>query len=448
MNLTVNFSEPIGPVRPLHQVGQPPFAGSSTSHFRDLTEANVKYCRLHDTGGAYGMNRFVDIPNIFRNFDADENDPASYDFAFTDWLLTAMNKAGLEPIYRLGVSIENMHNIRNYYLDPPKDFGKWARICEHIVRHYNEGWADGFHFGVRFWEIWEEPDNGENAFYNNLWSGTPEQYFELYDVTAKHLKACFGDSISVGGYGGCGFYDASACPEKYGLQAELSEEDRGMKGLRPARSEHFMKFFDDFLAYIRASGAPMDFFSWHSYATVEATLVMADYAQKKLEEYGFGDVFQMINEWNNMHSRKIWATDEAAAKFAAMLLGLHKKKSVDMMCFYDARIGHSEYGGLYHPLTQEPTGAYYALKAFGRLYGLGTEYALSAPEKYVYALAAGNEEEKAVMLTNISAEKKQVRTNLAGFRVYRVGQDAKISLCEKNAEEFELDRFETLLIVR
>ena len=26
---------------------------------------------------------------------------------------------------------------------PPKDYAKWARICEHVVRHYNEGWGWG-----------------------------------------------------------------------------------------------------------------------------------------------------------------------------------------------------------------------------------------------------------------------------------------------------------------
>ena len=58
-----------------------------------LTDAHIPYSRLHDVGGAFGSNRYVDIPNIFRNFDADGNDPASYDFAFTDELISP----GLRP---------------------------------------------------------------------------------------------------------------------------------------------------------------------------------------------------------------------------------------------------------------------------------------------------------------------------------------------------------------
>ena len=91
----------------------------------------------------------------------------------------------------MGVTIENQCYIRAYHIHPPKDFGKWARICEHIIRHYNEGWANGFHFGIVYWEIWNEPDNGLPGE-NQMWTGTDEEYFALYDVTAKHLKKCFG----------------------------------------------------------------------------------------------------------------------------------------------------------------------------------------------------------------------------------------------------------------
>ena len=118
--------------------------------FHYLTEANIPYSRLHDTYGVFGGNLFVDIPNIFRDFDADETDPASYDFVFTDALLDKMMKHGVEPYFRLGVTIENAHTLKSYRVFPPKDYHKWARICEHIIRHYNEGWANGFRYGVTY----------------------------------------------------------------------------------------------------------------------------------------------------------------------------------------------------------------------------------------------------------------------------------------------------------
>ena len=107
MKVSIDPSIRKGPIRPLHGVGQPPFAGVDFSMFSYLKDAGIPLSRLHDVGGVYGGNRFVDIPNIFRDFDADENDPESYDFVFTDVLLAGMYEYGVEPIFRLGVTIEN-----------------------------------------------------------------------------------------------------------------------------------------------------------------------------------------------------------------------------------------------------------------------------------------------------------------------------------------------------
>ena len=140
--LKVDFDERVGAVKPVNGVGQPPVLGyTGFGMFRYLKEAGIPYSRLHDVGGAYGKNIFVDVPNLFRNFDADETDPANYDFAFTDLLLANLVENGVEPYFRLGVSIENRADIRAYRVLPPKDSAKWARICEHIIRHYTEGWG-------------------------------------------------------------------------------------------------------------------------------------------------------------------------------------------------------------------------------------------------------------------------------------------------------------------
>ena len=82
--LSFDPSLPTAPMKPVHGVGQPPMLGTDFSMFHFLTEAGIPFSRLHDVGGVYGQNRFVDIPNLFRDFDADPEDPQSYDFAFTD----------------------------------------------------------------------------------------------------------------------------------------------------------------------------------------------------------------------------------------------------------------------------------------------------------------------------------------------------------------------------
>lgn len=46
--------------------------------------------RLHDVCGSCGDTYYVDIPNIFRDFDADEIDLASYVFHYSDEYITAI----------------------------------------------------------------------------------------------------------------------------------------------------------------------------------------------------------------------------------------------------------------------------------------------------------------------------------------------------------------------
>ena len=90
VNIKFDFDKKVGKIKPMHAVGQPPTSisddGIYSGMLHYLKEANIPYSRMHDVGGCFGGNYFVDVPNLFRDFDADENDPASYDFIFTDKL--------------------------------------------------------------------------------------------------------------------------------------------------------------------------------------------------------------------------------------------------------------------------------------------------------------------------------------------------------------------------
>ena len=198
--ITVNFARENGkPVYPLHGVNSGPMTKVFTYDARpQFLEAGFPFARLHDVEYPYGSGEFVDIPCIFKNFDADENDPASYNFGLTDEYIRRIVEVGCAPLFRLGISIE--HAPVKRYVYPPRDYAKWARICEHIIRHYNEGWANGFHWGIAYWEIWNESDGGNSK----MWGGTPDEFYELYVVSARHLKACF-PHLKIGG---CGFTTA------------------------------------------------------------------------------------------------------------------------------------------------------------------------------------------------------------------------------------------------
>ncbi len=440
--MNINFDQIIGKVKPMHAVGQPPFLGSDYSYIHYLKDANIPYARLHDVGGRYGGNEYVDIHNIFPDFDADENDPASYNFFYTDLLLAAMMEYDCPPIFRLGETIEN-DQAKGYparYINPPKDYAKWARICEHIIRHYNEGWADGYRYGIVYWEIWNEPDNGFRADEgplkdrNMMWTGTPLQYYELYEVTAKHLRACFGDTIKIGGYASSGLYAIFNRPEEYGVPAEYHKFYR-------ERYELFLRFFHGFLDYVKERNLPFDFFSWHSYSDVDRTIIMGNYVDRALKEKGF-TVEQHLNEWNNAHSSEGRGTAYAAAHAVAMMLGLHATNT-DMLCYYDSRIGPSTYGGMFNPITYQPFCLYYGYEAFGKLYALGNAVACETGLKDVYGLAATNGKTNAALFANIGPD-QELETNLEGYTAFLVDETHALEEIELNSARFTIKENQVL----
>ena len=421
----VNFDHTVGRIKPMHAVGQPPFVGGfcklDFTPMQILADAHIPYSRLHDVGGPFGGNRYVDIPNIFRDFDADENDPASYDFAFTDELIKALVAYGVAPYFRLGVTIENQCHIRAYRIHPPKDYGKWARICEHIVRHYNEGWADGFRFGITYFEIWNEPENRDDPKVNQMWTGTAEEYYALYDVTAKHLKKCFGDTIKVGGYAACGFYGIFSDPAKYGIDVPKREGER----YKSDKETYRISFFYGFLEYIKRNGSPIDFFSWHTYGGIDIIPYESDFVSRVLSEYGYGDIENHLNEWNLSHDRKInVGTSHASANVMAIMLAMQHKKT-DMLMYYDAKyVSVSAYGGFYDVNTYAPSNVYYAFRAFGELYALENEVACTHALDGIYALAARDGEKCSVILSNLGADTEIGLDLPDGFSVYIIDKDS------------------------
>lgn len=397
MKISVCQNQATGRIKPMHAINNAPTLPFDFYGLYDrYTEARIPYARLHDTGGSFGGAHYVDIENIFPNPDADVDDPSSYDFAFTDALVKGLIEHGVMPYYRLGATIENYQFIKPYHIYPPRDPAKWAEICEHIIMHYNEGWADGFNYGIEYWEIWNEPDNEPEIEKNPMWKGTVKEYFELYDTTARYLKARF-PNIKVGGYGSCGFY-------------AITSTDSSGVAHSSARTDYFIDFMNDFFALAAERHTPMDFFSWHSYADLKNTLVHAEYARKKLCEFGYGDIEIHFNEWNPGPMNRGEAID--AALIASQMIAM-QHTSTDMCMYYDGSM-NSSYCGIFDPVHQTTFKAYNAFLYFGELYALGNEIRLDiadAPDG-VYACAACDNERGVLLVSNITGNEVAVDIDL------------------------------------
>ena len=361
-------------MKPEHGVGQPPMAGALGNwpmmHY--LKEAGVPYSRLSDVGGWLGGGLYVDIPNLFPDFDADESNPENYRFAYTDSLVKVLVDNGVEPYFRLGVTIENFaaRGFPPLRISPPKDFAKWARICERVVRHYTEGWADGFRYRIVYWEIWNEPDFVTDE--SPMWAGTFEEYCKLYEVAAKHLKALF-PHLKIGGYGSSGL-------------AKLVQ-----KTMHRPHDHHTMQCMDDFLRFAKERSCPLDFFSIHAYDMPEAPLVpssmrtYAKYCREKLDEAGYTATELSMNEWLPRWSKP--GSARQAALCASLLIAL-QDSAFDNAMIYDAEVGVGLYSPLFDPSTMKPRLAYWALCNFNELYRLGTQVVADGAPEGVNAIAA------------------------------------------------------------
>lgn len=419
IKIHANFNESRGKIKPLHAINNMPTVPCDWGNdfFGKLREAKVPYSRLHDTGGYFGGAHYVDIPNVFPCFDADENDPASYDFAFTDALLSEMCANGIKPYYRLGVSIENHQYIKPYHIFPPKDYEKWARICEHVILHYNEGWANGFRMGIEYWEIWNEPDNQPDIKDNVMWKGSMEDYFRLYEVTATHLKNKF-PHLKIGGYGSCGFY-------------AINSVDVSSIANSSSRTEYFIEFFVNFIEYIRDRKLPLDFFSWHSYAGISDMAQFAEFPRKALDDAGYTSCEIHLNEWNpGFHLR---GTAEDAANVMTNMIVM-QNAPVDMLMYYDANV-MSPYCGLFNPIDHGVFNTYYSFYIFGQLYALGEQVECCSDCDGVYVLAARGEQGSAIAIVNHTGEKQQISLSFEG----ETGENAKIFSVDEDRAFLEVD---------
>jgi xylan 1,4-beta-xylosidase len=185
----------------------------------------VDLIRMHDGGGSNGTGAGdVDGPGASRmvpSLDADPTTEASYNFAPTDSMLQNMHDAGADIYFRAGRS-----NISGGNTVPP-DVAKYGEFVKHIVMHYNGGWSKGFMYGIKYFEIWNEPD------FIPFWSGTGDQYHDLYKAIALAIKAA-DPTVLIGGPANSTYND------KTGTRAGL-------------------------LKYINDNKLPLDFYSFHKY---------------------------------------------------------------------------------------------------------------------------------------------------------------------------------------
>lgn len=187
---------------------------------------DFKYVRfhaiLHDEVGVYNE---------------DEHGNPVYNFAYVDQIYDGLLHNGVRPVVeisfmpkKLAFNPDALHPFwYKQNVSPPKSMERWdgliTAFAQHLVARYGIDEVSQWYF-----EVWNEPNI-------DFWNGIPRQrsYFEIYDHTARDLKAV-NPRLRVGG---------------------------------PATAA--AQWVDEFLKHTTANKIPVDFVTSHGYAddTVE-----------------------------------------------------------------------------------------------------------------------------------------------------------------------------------
>jgi len=194
----------------------PGWSDKTLAHLADVHQnLGIQSVRFH---GIFG-----DMVGIYQG-------PGKYDFKNLDRIYDSLLAAGVKPFIELSFMPEKLASNKKVgfplgyrpFISPPKDMDEWGKMIESFTRHLVEryGLAE-----VKTWyfEVWNEP----NLVF--FWAGKQDDYFRLYDVTAKAVKAV-SPELKVGG---------------------------------PSSSQS--NWILDFLEHCKATNAPVDFVSTHGY---------------------------------------------------------------------------------------------------------------------------------------------------------------------------------------
>jgi xylan 1,4-beta-xylosidase len=160
------------------------------------------------------------------------NDISIYNFSYVDQIYDGLLANGVRPFVELSFMPKKLSSdptksfsfFGNPNVSPPADYAKWDAMIRAFAQHLIERYGIDEVATWKF-EVWNEPNL-------DFWGGDPKQatYFELYDHTARALKAV-SPRLQVGG---------------------------------PATAQ--AAWVKPFLGHIQQSGAPIDFVSTHVYA--------------------------------------------------------------------------------------------------------------------------------------------------------------------------------------
>lgn len=377
----VDFSIPIGRVKAMHGICNGPVSyGADISRlFGEIGVPHVRFAETDTALSAYA----VDVSRIFKDNSRDPRDPSAYDFSYTDKYVASAHNAGAKVIFRLGESVDRMCSGKRTAL--PEDIDLFVEVCANIVRHYNDYWADGYAYGIEYFEIWNI-DRDQSI----------GDVFEVYRRVASAIKL-IDSSLKVGG---CCFDSTTAIKE--------------------------------FARYCQKKRAPIDFITFSAFTgdPLSVKESVTDFVPA-LHNCGFPNTEIIIGAWNYIdgealgkaaldrvlssgdvcfcEARRRLFDEQRSVKGAAFalafMISLGEVREVTRACYYDAQPYLSAWCGISDRFGN-PQKPFYAFKAYGEVYRAGREVYSVCEEtdgyahSGIYSLAAEGEKALYVLISS------------------------------------------------
>jgi xylan 1,4-beta-xylosidase len=196
-----------GDLGPVHRTWRPMVGSEHLSHLlsEDLTggrpigaELREALRRVHDELGvgsvrAHGI--LCDDLGAYREIDGEP----VHDFTGIDRVYDMVVALGMRPVVELGFMPRDLardpdRTVFAYgaTISPPADWDRWADLVRALAAHLVDRYGRGEVRDHWLFEVWNE------ANLSVFWSGTPAEYWRLYEVSARAVKDV-DPGIRVGG---------------------------------------------------------------------------------------------------------------------------------------------------------------------------------------------------------------------------------------------------------
>lgn len=150
-------------------------------------ECDFKYIRMH------GL--LTDDMGVYRE---DSKGNPEYNYQYIDALYDFILSIKMKPFVELGFmpSALASGNQTIFWwkgnVTPPKDYKKWEDLIRNLTQHFTERYG-AEEVNTWYFEVWNEPNLSPG-----FWTGTQEEYFKLYEYSARAIKSVNTD-YKVGG---------------------------------------------------------------------------------------------------------------------------------------------------------------------------------------------------------------------------------------------------------